>query len=120
MVQIMERRKAHRYKLCYPITVRVSAFGKVSTFKGQTWDISTKGIRFSARCPVALQATIEFTIGLPAMLPGGGDAILHGDGRILWADKDGGGNMAIAIAIQRYAISRAVGEEDPRVLVDAL
>lgn len=42
-----ERRKAHRYGLCLPVTIRASIDSDPMSLRGQTLDISTRGVYFT-------------------------------------------------------------------------
>ena len=62
---MIERRSVRRYDLYLQLVVRAQAFGVVSSFGGQTLDVSTKAVCFRLECSLGLGDAIEFTITAP-------------------------------------------------------
>jgi hypothetical protein len=80
---VSERRATRRYRLALPISFRrVPAFGLNEVLRGDTLNISTRGIYFTTDRHLAANEVLEFSVNFPGLAQGA-DVLVIGRARVL-------------------------------------
>ena len=100
-----ERRKAHRYGLCLPVTIRASIDNDPMSLHGETLDISTRGVYFTVGNELKVGMKLGLSMTLPTALGGGMQVFILAVGKAVRVEKrqeDGVQSVCIATAFRRY------------------
>jgi c-di-GMP-binding flagellar brake protein YcgR len=104
-----ERRLARRYDLSLPVVIQVPVTKEISDHKGQTRDISTRGVYFMMQQDLSPGTELDFTLTLPAEITRGTEVFVRAHGRVVRVDKESVNPQAsfgVAAVIERYDIIR--------------
>jgi hypothetical protein len=114
-----ERRMARRYDLSLPVNVRLpldrdkeenqTAEPEAMLHRGQTRDISTRGVYFTMHDELSPGAEVDFTLTLPPEITHGNEVLVRAHGRIVRVDKREQKDLpsvGVAAVIERYDIIR--------------
>jgi c-di-GMP-binding flagellar brake protein YcgR len=104
-----ERRKARRYSLCLPVTIRASIDTDPMSLHGETLDISTRGVYFTVGNELKLGMKLGLTMTVPTALAGGMQVFILAVGKVVRVEKrreDGVQSVCIAAAVRRYEYFR--------------
>ena len=107
-----ERRTARRYDLSLPVSIRLPITREPRSHKGQTRDISTRGVYFMMQNELAPGTELDFTLTLPAEITRGTEVFVRAHGRVVRVDKrtdDAHESIGVAAVIERYDIIRGEG-----------
>ena len=101
-----ERRKARRFLLRLPLTVRWKAGLLVREAVTETRDVSSCGVYF--HLPVELQhgCTVEIAMTLPKELTQGRSIQVRCDGWVVRSEPEESGNMGVVAVVERYELLR--------------
>ena len=100
---MIERRSVRRYDLYLQIVVRTQAFGRVSSYGGQTRDLSTKAVCFTLQHALAFGDGIEFTITAPFKTA---VVLLSGSAKVSQVHRRREDTFRIVADVDWYEISR--------------
>ena len=103
-----ERRKARRYSLCLPVTIRASIDNVPMSLHGETLDISTRGVYFTVGNELKVGMKLGLTMTVPTALAGGMQVFILAVGKVVRVEKrqeDGFQSVGIA-ALRRYQYFR--------------
>jgi c-di-GMP-binding flagellar brake protein YcgR len=106
-----ERRTARRYDLSLPVNVRVPV-NRETGQRGQTRDISTRGVYFTTQKELTPGAEVDFTLTLPPEITNGSEVLVRAHGRVVRIDKrqdEEFESVGVAAVIERYDIIRGEG-----------
>jgi PilZ domain len=108
----MERRAARRYDLSLPIVIRLPQ-ARESSQKGQTRDISTRGVYFTLDRNIDAGSELDITLTLPSEITRGTEVLVRAQGRVIRVDPHDPTDTRVGVAavIERYDIIR--GGEQP-------
>jgi len=107
-----ERRMARRYDLSLPVNIRLPINIEPKSDSGQTRDISTRGVYFTAHKDLIPGTELDFTLTLPAEITRGSEVFVRAHGRVVRVDKRSDDNhetIGVAAVIERYDIVRGEG-----------
>jgi hypothetical protein len=107
-----ERRNARRYDLSLPIKVGIPA-DLADLQKGETRDISTRGLYFVTEQDLQAGSELDITLTLPSEVTHGSEVFVRAAGKVVRVDpRSEARNMRLGVAavIERYDIVR--GEND--------
>ena len=99
-----ERRKARRYSLCLPVTIRASIDNDPVSLHGETLDISMRGVYFTVGNELKVGMKLGLTITVPTALAGGMQVFILAVGKVVRVEKrreDGVQSVCIAAALRR-------------------
>jgi len=96
-----ERRAARRFVMSLPLTVRLTSPEGLIEERGETRDISFRGLYFSIHKMVENGSAIEFVLTLPQQITNAGDVHIRCYAKVLRTESadDGSG---VAARIDRY------------------
>jgi hypothetical protein len=97
----VERRAARRFSMNLPMKVRFSADTGILEKKGETRDVSFRGLYFTMEAIVETGSPIEFVLTLPQQITLAGDVHIRCYARVLRVDQQKG-TPGIAARIERY------------------
>jgi hypothetical protein len=97
----VERRASRRFTMTLPLSVRTSGPDGGMQRKGQTRDISFRGLYFWIDADFEPGATIEFILTLPREITKAGDVYIRCFAQIVRIEPDNG-RRGIAARIDRY------------------
>jgi c-di-GMP-binding flagellar brake protein YcgR len=103
-----ERRKARRYSLCLPVTIRASIDNAPMSLHGETLDISTRGVYFTVGHELKVGMKLGLTMTVPPALADGMEVFILAVGKVVRVEKrreDGVQSVCIA-ALRRYEYFR--------------
>lgn len=106
-----ERRIARRYDLSLPVIIRVPADHVPEAQKGNTRDVSTRGVYFVLDQDMEAGSELDITLTLPAEVTHGSEVFVRAQGKVVRVEKrseDGNARMGVAAVIERYDIIRGV------------
>lgn len=107
---MIERRQVRRYDLSLPVAVQFPLGKESGSQKGQTRDISTRGLYFSLPKELALGTELELTLVLPQQITHDGEVCVRLRGRVVRVDvaKKAAHSEAVGVAavIEHYDIMR--------------
>lgn len=104
-----ERRTTRRYDLSLPIIIRIPTERALETQKGQTRDISTRGLYFIVAQNLEAGSELDLTLTLPAEITHGMDVFVRALGKVVRVERhsdEGVERMGVAAVIERYDIIR--------------
>src|SRR5580692_6967027 len=104
-----ERRTTRRYDLSLPIIIRIPTEQALDTQRGQTRDISTRGLYFVVEQNLEAGSELDLTLTLPAEITHGTEVFVRALGKVVRVERrneDGTARMGIAAVIERYDIMR--------------
>src|ERR1700693_3086734 len=104
-----ERRMARRYDLSLPVIIRIPVETEVSSRKGKTRDISTRGIYFTIDQDLGAGAQLDITLTLPSEVTRGSEVFIRAMGKVVRVDKkpeNGSSRVGGAAVIERSEIIR--------------
>jgi hypothetical protein len=107
---ITERRTSRRYDLSLPVLIRVPAGKDANSEKGNTRDISTRGVYFVMDQDPQAGSHLDLVLTLPKEMTSGAEVLVHALGKVLRVEpriEDGNPRMGVAAVIERYDIVRA-------------
>jgi hypothetical protein len=112
-----ERRNARRYDLSLPVMIRIPTEAGDARMaglqKGETLDISTRGMYFIVEQDLQAGSELDITLTLPAEITHGSEVFVRAAGKVVRVDpRSEARNMRLGVAavIERYDIVRG---EDP-------
>jgi c-di-GMP-binding flagellar brake protein YcgR len=118
MQGMSERRNARRYDLALPVMIRVPSDTRdirmTGLQKGETLDISTRGMYFIIEKDLPAGSELDITLTLPAEITHGSEVFVKAAGKVVRVDpRSEARNMRLGVAavIERYDIVR--GENSP-------
>ena len=106
-----ERRIARRYDLSLPVIIRVPADRVPEAQKGNTRDVSTRGVYFVLEQDMEAGSELDITLTLPAEVTHGSEVFVRAQGKVVRVERrseDGNARMGVAAVIERYDIIRGV------------
>jgi len=104
-----ERRTTRRYDLSLPIIIRIPTEKALDTQRGQTRDISTRGLYFVVEQNLEAGSELDLTLTLPAEITHGTEVFVGAMGKVVRVERhseDGVERMGVAAIIERYDIIR--------------
>ena len=96
-----ERRASRRFTMALPLTVRASSPAGPVERKGQTRDVSFRGLYFWIDASIEPGSEIEFVLTLPREITLAGDVHIRCTGKVVRVE-DLNGHHGIAARIERY------------------
>jgi len=106
-----ERRRSRRYDIALPVEVRTPvAGGPARETRGETKDISARGLYFVIDQDLTPGSELEFTLVLPREITGESEVLVRAQGRVIRVipQTDGGANrIGVAAMIEKYEMVRA-------------
>jgi len=115
-----ERRNARRYDLSLPVMIRIPSDDDdvriAGLRKGETLDISTRGMYFTIEQDLQAGSELDITLTLPAEVTHGSEVFVKAAGKVVRVDpRSEARNMRLGVAavIERYDIVR--GEDAPKL-----
>jgi PilZ domain len=113
MNAMSERRNARRYDLSLPVMIRIPSDGAevrvAGLQKGETLDISTRGLYFVIEEDLEAGSELDITLKLPAEVTHGSEVFVKAAGKVVRVDpRSEARNMRLGVAavIERYDIVR--------------
>jgi hypothetical protein len=113
MQGMSERRNARRYDLSLPVMIRIpsdAADVQVAGIqKGETLDISTRGLYFIVEQDLQAGSELDITLKLPSEVTRGSEVFVKAAGKVVRVDpRSEARNMRLGVAavIERYDIVR--------------
>jgi c-di-GMP-binding flagellar brake protein YcgR len=106
-----ERRIARRYDLSLPVIIRVPTDHVPEAQKGNTRDVSTRGVYFVLDQDMEAGSELDITLTLPAEVTHGSEVFVRAQGKVVRVERrseDGNARMGVAAVIERYDIIRGV------------
>ena len=108
-----ERRNARRYDLSLPVLIRIpseaAGVRMAGLQKGETLDISTRGMYFIIEQDLEAGSELDITLTLPAEITHGSEVFVKAAGKVVRVDpRSEARNMRLGVAavIERYDIVR--------------
>ncbi|SRR6266404_2133996 len=114
MGEMTERRTVRRYDLSLPIIIRIPTERTVDSQRGNTRDISTRGLYFVIDQNLEAGSELDITLTLPAEITHGTAVFVRALGKVIRVERrveDDSTRMGVAAVIERYDIIRG---EDAR------
>ena len=105
-----ERRTNRRYELSLPLVIRSPLVKQAEPRKGETRDISTRGVYFIIDQEMAPGSELDFTLTLPAEITRGTEVFIQAHGKVVRVEKkqeEGKERLGVAALIEKYDIVRA-------------
>ena len=109
-----ERRKSRRYDIALPVEVRAPGLGTTDPRRGETRDVSARGLYFVIDQDLSPGSPLEFTLVLPREITGENEVLVRAHGRVIRTKEeqhDGTTRIGVAAMIEKYDIVRAEIEE---------
>ena len=106
---VNERRTTRRYDLSLPVLIRIPTEEKSDSKKGNTRDISPRGLYFVMDQGPQAGSRLDLVLTLPTAMTNGKEVLVHAFGRVLRVEprtEDGNMRMGVAAVIERYDILR--------------
>jgi hypothetical protein len=97
----MERRSARRFSMMLPLKVRLTAKDGITEKRGETRDVSFRGLYFTIEAALEAGTSIEFVLTLPQQITLAGDVNIRCYARVLRVDTQDG-QRGVAARIERY------------------
>jgi len=107
METAVERRAARRFSMMLPVKVRFESGNGVSELRGETRDVSFRGLYFLMEAAVETGSSIEFVLTLPQQITLAGDVHIRCYARVLRVEPLDG-RRGVAARIERYEFLPAV------------
>ena len=105
-----ERRTARRYDLSLPVLVRVPTERDLDARKGETRDISTRGLYFVTDKDLKARSELEITLMLSTEVTHGTEVFVHALARVVRVERrpeNGCTRVGVAAMIEHYHIIRS-------------
>ena len=96
-----ERREARRFNMSLPMRV-LPRDRHQSELRGQTRDVSYRGLYFLSDASFEPGSEIDFILTLPQQVSANGDVSIRCQGQIIRVEPIDNGRVGIAAKIQRY------------------
>jgi hypothetical protein len=100
MSNVSERRTSRRFTMTLPLSVK-SEGAAASEMRGETRDVSFRGLYFMIDSTLEPGAPIEFVLTLPKEITMAGDVHIRCYGQVIRVD-DQDGRRGVAARIERY------------------
>lgn len=97
----VERRAARRFSMMLPVRVRLPSDDGASETRGETRDVSFRGLYFLIEARVEAGSAIEFVLTLPQQITMAGDVHIRCYARVLRVEPHNG-RRGVAARIERY------------------
>lgn len=101
MSNASERRTSRRFNMSLPLSVRMPAEGVAEEKRGETRDVSFRGLYFLIDSKVEPGTPLEFVLTLPKEITMAGDVHIRCYGQVIRVD-DQDGRRGVAARIERY------------------
>jgi len=108
-----ERRNARRYDLSLPVMIRIPSDGAevrvAGLQKGETLDISTRGLYFIIEQDLQAGSELDITLTLPSEVTHGSEVFVKAAGKVVRVDPRSEARkmrLGVAAVIERYDIVR--------------
>lgn len=101
MSNTSERRTSRRFNMSLPLSVRVPAESAAEEKKGETRDVSFRGLYFLIDSKVEPGTPLEFVLTLPKEITMAGDVHIRCYGEVIRVDEQNG-RLGVAARIERY------------------
>jgi hypothetical protein len=106
MENVEERRTSRRFAMALPVTIRAHNSGGSPEQRGQTRDVSFRGLYFTTDAECNPGAEIEFILTLPKEITLASDVNIHCYGRVVRVEPQNDGR-GVAARIERYEFLQA-------------
>jgi hypothetical protein len=107
MENVEERRASRRYTMALPVTIRVNNGHKSDAERrGQTRDVSFRGLYFMTDADYDAGSNIEFILTLPKEITLATDVNIHCYGQVVRVEPNDSGR-GVAARIDRYEFLQA-------------
>ena len=101
-----DRREARRFNMTLPMRL-LSRDSNSPELKGQTRDVSYRGLYFLAEANFKIGSAIEFVLTLPEQVTRSGDVNIRWQGKVVRTEPTQNGRTGIAAKIDRYEFLHA-------------
>ncbi len=101
-----ERRASRRFTMALPLTVLSARSGGAAEKRGQTRDVSFRGLYFFIDAEFEVGNEIEFILTLPREITLASDVNIHCSGQVLRVEPHNG-ERGVAARIDRYEFMSA-------------
>jgi len=101
-----DRREARRFNMTLPMRL-LSRDSNSPELKGQTRDVSYRGLYFLAEANFKIGSAIEFVLTLPEQVTRSGDVNIRCQGKVVRTEPTQNGRTGIAAKIDRYEFLHA-------------
>jgi hypothetical protein len=97
----VERRAARRFSMNLPVKVQFSSGDGITERRGETRDVSFRGLYFMIEASLETGSSIEFVLTLPQQITLAGDVNIRCYARVLRVEAQNG-RRGVAARIERY------------------
>lgn len=107
---VTERRIARRYDLSLPVLLRVPVERDFDARKGETRDISARGLYFVTDKDLRARSELEITLVLPTEIARRVEVLVHAHARVVRVERrpeNGRTRVGVAAVFEHYHISRS-------------
>jgi len=101
MSNVSERRTSRRFTMTLPLSVKTEGDKGAAEKRGETRDVSFRGLYFMIDSTMEPGAPIEFVLTLPKEITMAGDVHIRCFGQVIRVD-DQNGRRGVAARIERY------------------
>ena len=101
MSNVSERRTSRRFTMTLPLSVKTQREEGAAARRGETRDVSFRGLYFMIDSALEPGAPIEFVLTLPKEITMAGDVRIRCFGQVIRVD-DQDGRRGVAARIERY------------------
>ena len=101
MSNVSERRTSRRFTMTLPLSVKTGGDEGAAAQRGETRDVSFRGLYFMIDSALEPGAPIEFVLTLPKEITMAGDVRIRCFGQVIRVD-DQDGRRGVAARIERY------------------
>lgn len=101
MSNVSERRTSRRFTMTLPLSVKTEGDEGAAARRGETRDVSFRGLYFMIDSALEPGAPIEFVLTLPKEITMAGDVRIRCFGQVIRVD-DQNGRRGVAARIERY------------------
>jgi hypothetical protein len=101
MADPIERRTSRRFTMALPLTIRLHRSSGALERRGETRDVSFRGLYFWTNEEFEADIPIEFVLTLPKEITGAGDVNIRCFGRVIRVEP-GQKTRGVAARIDRY------------------
>jgi len=106
MATVSEKRRAQRFPMTLPVSLRVEETGGEEPSTVATKDVSSTGIYFEFDSALGIGTALEFVLTLPEEITKGSSVRIKCMGKVVRVDSSSGENVGIAATIERYEFLR--------------